>query len=55
MAEVDYDIPLSKLKYCVQKTTIQRAVRLRIYYFAYMNSRPLSESTLYSNYKLKSK
>ena len=28
----------SKLKYCVQKTTTQRNVRLKIYYFAYMNS-----------------
>ena len=32
----------SKLEYCVQKTTIQRDVGLRIYYFAYMNSPPLS-------------
>ena len=31
----------SKLNYCVQKTTIQRDIGLRIYYFAYMNSPPL--------------
>ena len=40
----------------VQKTTIQRDVGLRIHYFAYMNSRPLSRSThytSYSNYELK--
>ena len=35
----------SKLEYCVQKTTIQRDVGLRIYYFAYM--------LCYSNYELK--
>ena len=37
----------SELKYCVQKTTIQRDVGLRIYYFAYMNSPPRFESPLY--------
>ena len=39
----------SKLKYCVQKTKMQRDVGLRIYYFAYINSRPLSRSTLYTS------
>ena len=50
----------SKLKYCVQKTTIQRDVGLRIYYFAYMNSPPLFQDpsilrSCYSNYELKRK
>ena len=50
----------SKLKYCVQKTTIQRDVGLRIYYFAYMNSPPLFRvlsilRSCYSNYELKRK
>ena len=48
----------SKLKYCIQKTTIQRDVGLRMYYFAYMNSPPLFPvpSTLRScsNYELTS-
>ena len=48
----------SKLKYCVQKTTIQRDVGLRIYYFAYMNSPRLFQApsilrSCYSNYELK--
>ena len=48
----------SKLKYCVQKTTIQRDVGLRIYYLAYMNSPllfrvPSILCSCYSNYKLK--
>ena len=48
----------SKLKYCVQKTTIQRDVGLRIYYFAYMNSPPLFQvpsilCSCYSNYEPK--
>ena len=48
----------SKLKYCIQKTTIQRDVGLRIYYFAYMNSPllflvPSILHICYSNYKLK--
>ena len=48
----------SKLEYCVQKTTIQRAVGLRIYYFAYMKSPPLFRvpsilRSCYSNYELK--
>ena len=48
----------SKLKYCVQKTTIQRDIALRIYYFAYMNSPPLFQvpsilRSCYSNYDLK--
>ena len=48
----------SKLKYCVQKTTIQRDVRLRIYYFAYMNSPPLFRvpsilRSCYGKYELK--
>ena len=47
----------SKLKYCVQKTTIQRDVGLRIYYFAYMNSPPHFRvpsilRCCYSNYEL---
>ena len=50
----------SKLKYCVQKTTIQRDVGLSIYYFAYMNSPPLLRvppilRSCYSNYQLKMK
>ena len=49
---------LSKVKHCVQKTTIQRDVGLRIYYFAYMNSPPLFRvpsilQSCYSNYELK--
>ena len=48
----------SKLKYCVQKTTIQRDIGLRIYYFAYMNSPPLFRvpsilRSCYGNYELK--
>ena len=48
----------SKLKYCVQKTTIQKDVGLRIYYFAYMNSPPRFRvpsilRSCYSNYELK--
>ena len=48
----------SKLKYCIQKTTIQRDVGLRIYYFAYMNRPPLFlvpsiPRSCYSNYELK--
>ena len=44
---------LSKLKYCVQKTTIPRDIGLRVYYFAYMNS--LHEQlTALSKYPLKS-
>ena len=47
----------SKLKFCVQKTTIQRDVGLRIYYFAYMNSPPRFRvpsvlRSCYSNYEL---
>ena len=47
----------SKLEYCVQKTTIQRDVGLRIYYFAYMKSPPLFRApsilrSCYSNYEL---
>ena len=38
---------LSKLKYCVKKTTIPRNVGIRIYYFAYMNSR--HEQLMYIN------
>ena len=48
----------SKLEYCVQKTTIQRDVGLRIYYFAYMKGPPLFRvpsilRSCYSNYELK--
>ena len=48
----------SKLEYCVQKTTIQRDVGLRMYYFAYMKSPPLFRvpsilRSCYSNYELK--
>ena len=46
----------SKLKYCVQKTTMQRDIGLRIYYFAYMNSPQLfrvpSIRSCYSNYEV---
>ena len=48
----------SKLKYCVQKTTVQRDVVLRIHYFAYINSPPHFRvpsilRSCYSNYELK--
>ena len=48
MAKLIMTSTLGKRKYCVQKTIIQRDVGLRIYYFAYMNSQPFSQSTLYT-------